>query len=83
LDAVQQNVNVCVVGLGYIGLPLAIQIRPLAGDRFIGLDSDQRKIDLLNSGENYIKHIPTDSMSSELRAGRLSASTDFGQVRNA
>jgi len=49
----------------------------------IGLDIDQQKVDLINRGQSYIKHIPPERIASELQTRKLSASTDFGQIKNA
>jgi UDP-N-acetyl-D-glucosamine dehydrogenase len=72
----------CIVGLGYVRLPLALRFAQ-SGTTVIGLDIDQQKVDLINSGQSYIKHIPSERITSELQAGRLSASADFGQIKNA
>jgi UDP-N-acetyl-D-glucosamine dehydrogenase len=71
--------KVCIVGLGYVGLPLALQFAR-SGATVLGLDIDRAKVDSVNSGESYIKHIPAKGISEQLRAGRLSASTDFSRV---
>jgi UDP-N-acetyl-D-glucosamine dehydrogenase len=74
--------TICIVGLGYVGLPLALQFAR-SGANVIGLDIDQQKVDLIRSGQSYIKHIAAESITSELRARRLKASTDFAELRNA
>lgn len=50
-----------IVGLGYVGLPLAVAFAE-AGHEVIGLDADQRKIDSLNEGRSYIEDIPSSSL---------------------
>jgi UDP-N-acetyl-D-glucosamine dehydrogenase len=50
-----------IVGLGYVGLPLAVAFAE-AGHEVIGLDADQRKIDALNEGRSYIEDIPSSSL---------------------
>ncbi len=72
--------NISIVGLGYVGLPLAIQFAR-SGATVVGLDVDQTKIDLINKGKSYIKHIASDTIESELHAKRLSASTDFSVIK--
>src|SRR4051794_15784146 len=73
--------KISVVGLGYVGLPLAIQFAR-SGASVIGLDIDQSKVDAINSGQSYIKHIAGKTVAEVLSAGRLSASADFAQIRD-
>ena len=68
-----------VVGLGYVGLPLALHFAK-AGVQVVGLDIDEKKTSSLNKGESYIKHIPTESVSEAAQTGNLSATTDFSKV---
>src|SRR5438552_10026381 len=77
-----EHISVCVVGLGYVGLPLAIQFAR-SGASVVGLDVDQTKVDQINSGRSYIKHITAGTIDEALRAKHLRASTDFGEVKNA
>jgi len=56
------EMNVCIVGLGYVGLPLAIQFAR-SGARVTGLDIDQKKVDQVNRGRSYIKHIAAKTIS--------------------
>ncbi|PYK70869.1 MAG: nucleotide sugar dehydrogenase [Verrucomicrobia bacterium] len=72
----------CVVGLGYVGLPLAIQFAR-SGAKVTGLDIDQSKVDQVNRGRSYIKHIAAKTISEVLKAKRLTASTDFSQIKKA
>ena len=74
--------NICVVGLGYVGLPLAIQFAR-SNVNVIGLDVDKTKVDLINKGQSYIKHIAAETIGTELQAKRLSASTDFSRIKDA
>ena len=76
------EMNVCIVGLGYVGLPLAIQFAR-SGARVTGLDIDQKKVDQVNRGRSYIKHIAAKTISEVLKAKRLTASTDFSQIKKA
>jgi UDP-N-acetyl-D-glucosamine dehydrogenase len=77
-----QDIKVCVVGLGYVGLPLAIQFAR-SGANVLGLDIDQAKVDQINAGRSYIKHITAGTINEALKANRLTASTDFSKVKNA
>ncbi len=69
-----------VVGLGYVGLPLALAY---SGDGFktIGFDIDDFKTKSINSGKSYIKHIDGQAIQSHVKAGVLSATTDFSRIR--
>src|SRR5436190_11198346 len=53
-----RNAHVAVIGLGYVGLPLAVNFAQ-AGYRVTGIDLDERKIDAINRGESYIEDIPS------------------------
>src|SRR5438094_1593403 len=74
--------NICIVGLGYVGLPLAIQFAR-SGAEVIGLDVDRAKVDQVNRGRSYIKHIAAKTISEVLKAKRLTASTDFSRIKKA
>lgn len=76
------NMNICIVGLGYVGLPLAIQFAR-SNVNVVGLDIDDSKVELVNRGQSYIKHIRAETIEAELRAGRLCASGDFSRVKAA
>jgi len=72
--------NIAIVGLGYVGLPLALQFGR-AGCRVIGLDVDARKVESLNAGQSYIRHVPAASIAEARAAGWLEASAEFARVR--
>jgi len=55
--------NIAVIGQGYVGLPLSIQFAR-SGVNVVGLDIDTKKIDALNKGQSYIKHIDPPRSSS-------------------
>src|SRR5262245_44632126 len=69
-----------IVGLGYVGLPLSLQFAR-SGVTVLGLDIDTNKVDALNQGVSYIKHISSESISGAIRSGTFSASTDFSRIR--
>src|SRR5215472_1150991 len=73
--------KVAIVGLGYVGLPLSFQFAR-SGVTVIGLDIDTAKVDALNQGKSYIKHIPSETVAQAVRSGSFSASTDFGRIRD-
>jgi len=70
-----------VVGLGYVGLPLAVEFGN-AGFTVVGIDLDARKVDAINRGESYIQDVPTDAVARLVKAGKLSATTDPGATRD-
>ncbi|MCZ2153468.1 MAG: nucleotide sugar dehydrogenase, partial [Bryobacterales bacterium] len=72
--------NISIVGLGYVGLPLSLQFAR-SGAKVLGLDIDPSKVEALNSGRSYIKHITGDAIATERKAGRFEASTDFARIR--
>ena len=69
-----------IVGLGYVGLPLSLQFAR-SGVQVLGLDIDPVKVDSINRGESYIKHIESSAIVEELRNKRFEASVDFSRVR--
>ncbi len=71
-----------IVGLGYVGLPLALQFCR-SGLNVAGLDIDPAKVAALNRGESYIRHIPGAAVAEQLRSGRFAATADFSVVREA
>jgi UDP-N-acetyl-D-glucosamine dehydrogenase len=71
-----------VVGLGYVGLPLAVE-KAKAGYRTIGFDVQESKIEMVNSGENYIGDVVNEDLKEIVKSGLLSATSDFSQVANA
>ena len=71
--------SLAIVGLGYVGLPLSLQFAR-SGCRVLGLDIDPKKIEAINAGRTYIKHIPAEAVAEQHAAGRFSASTDFSRA---
>ena len=67
-----------VIGLGYVGLPLIIRFSE-EGFKTVGFDVDDSKIDMLNKGISYIKHIQPEKISSAIRQG-FSATIDFSLI---
>ncbi|MCK4422385.1 nucleotide sugar dehydrogenase [candidate division WOR-3 bacterium] len=68
-----------VIGLGYVGLPLAMEF-VRSGYKTIGFDIDKEKIEKLSSGESYIKHISEERVSQTLRSGLFEATSDFSRL---
>ena len=69
-----------VVGLGYVGLPLAVELAK-AGFHTTGIDLDERKITAINEGRSYIPDVSEADVRSLRDAGKLDATTDFSVVR--
>ena len=74
-----RQARVGVIGLGYVGLPLAVEFAK-AGFSAIGFDVDASKIEQITRGESYIPDVPASQVRTELQAGRLCATTDFGRL---
>jgi nucleotide sugar dehydrogenase len=72
--------NIGIVGLGYVGLPLSLQFAR-SGVTVLGLDIDPSKVDALNKGQSYIKHIEPAAIADALEKKKFSATTDFSRVR--
>ncbi|HNQ88059.1 MAG TPA: nucleotide sugar dehydrogenase [Verrucomicrobiota bacterium] len=77
-----ENNPICIVGLGYVGLPLSLQFAR-SGVSVLGLDIDATKVEAVNAGKSYIQHIPSEAIQEQVTAGRFSASVDFARVRDA
>lgn len=69
-----------VIGLGYVGLPLAVE-KAKAGYRVIGFDVQSQKINMLNNGHNYIGDVVDDDLRGMVADGRLRATTDYSFLR--
>jgi UDP-N-acetyl-D-glucosamine dehydrogenase len=74
--------KIAVVGLGYVGLPLSLQFAR-AGIDVLGLDVDKDKVDALNAGKSYIKHIEASEIAEMVAAGKFRATVEFGRVIEA
>ncbi len=74
-----RNAKVCVIGLGYVGLPLAVE-KAKAGYTVIGIDVQKEKVDWVNSGHNYIGDVVEDDLKHLVEAGKLKATTDFNII---
>lgn len=72
---------VSVLGLGYVGLPLAVVFAE-AGFQVVGIDPIQEKVNAINRGESYVMDIPSETISRLVKAGCLKATTDFSALRN-
>ena len=71
--------KIAIIGLGYVGLPLGLRFAQ-SDVSVLGLDVDSAKVDAINAGQSYIKHIDADEIQAARQSGQLEASTDFSRV---
>lgn len=67
---------VAIVGLGYVGLPLALAFAK-SGCRVLGIDTDSEKSRLIHAGESYLRHIPAERVREAVAEGRFTATADI------
>ena len=72
--------KIAIIGLGYVGLPLSLQFAR-AGVTVLGLDIDKVKVEALNAGRSYIKHIEPSAIAEQTIAQRFLASRDFSRIK--
>lgn len=75
-----KQATVAVIGLGYVGLPLALRYADV-GYNVVGIDIDHEKIKKLQSGQSYIEHIPQQKITTAKNQG-FSATSDFSIIKN-
>ena len=75
----ERSAVVGVIGLGYVGLPLAAEFGRV-GLKVIGFDLDQSRVDAINNGRSYIPDVPTEIVGTLVGRGTLSAATDFSRL---
>ena len=83
-DALEQKIKnrtarVGIVGLGYVGLPLAMEFAK-AGFSVTGIDAQGAKVEKLNAGESYVQDVPNEELRPLLESGKFRATTDFSAV---
>lgn len=76
----QRQIVAGVVGLGYVGLPLAVE-KAKAGFKTIGFDIQEEKVRLVNEGHNYIGDVVDSDLSELVKSGKLSATNDFSFIK--
>jgi UDP-N-acetyl-D-glucosamine dehydrogenase len=74
--------KVAILGLGYVGLPLAVVFAD-AGFDVVGIDPDQRKVDSIRNGVSHIQDVPTEQVARLVADGKLHATTDFSVLSQA
>lgn len=77
----EKSITVGVVGLGYVGLPLAVE-KAKAGFKTVGFDVQTEKVNMVNQGHNYIGDVVDSDLEKLVKEGQLSATTDFSFVRD-
>jgi UDP-N-acetyl-D-glucosamine dehydrogenase len=76
----KKTARVGVIGLGYVGLPLAVEFA-LAGFEVVGIDVMQSKVDQFNAGDSYVKDVKNDVFAPLVQSGKLRATSDFAVIR--
>ena len=86
IDVLQKIKNrqavVAVIGLGYVGLPLAIAFAE-AGFRVVGIDINQGRVDILNRGESFISDVSEETIKRLITAQKLLATTNYDVLNEA
>ena len=75
-----EEVIIGIIGLGYVGLPLAKTILD-SGFKVIGFDVDRDKVNRINRGKSYIKHISSDFIEKFVNISKLRATSDFSEIK--
>ena len=78
----QKDIVVGVVGLGYVGLPLAVE-KAKAGFKTIGFDVQEKKVEMVNTGHNYIGDVVDEDLAEIVKKRMLSATNDFSFIKEA
>jgi len=76
-----RQARVGIVGLGYVGLPLAVEFAK-AGFTVTGIDLSESKTSAVNAGESYIGDIPSSVLKPLVQSGKIRATTDFSAVKD-
>jgi UDP-N-acetyl-D-glucosamine dehydrogenase len=71
-----REARTAVIGLGYVGLPLAVELAQ-AGYDVVGIDVVAEKVERVNKGDSYIKDVPSEALRAVVSSGHLKATTDF------
>jgi len=77
-----RNATAAVIGLGYVGLPLAMEITA-AGFDVIGIDLDSSKIDILKQGRSYILDVSEKNIADTIQSGKFKPTSDFSVLADA
>jgi UDP-N-acetyl-D-glucosamine dehydrogenase len=82
LERLRQTPTVGVIGLGYVGLPLAVAFAQ-SGARVIGLDRDAGRVSRITAGQSFIEDVPTELLAPLVRDGRLTACDAVERLKEA
>lgn len=74
-----KSLKVGVVGLGYVGLPLAVE-KAIAGYETVGFDVQEEKVNMVNEGRNYIGDVVDEKLKDIVKRGKLRATSNFEDV---
>ncbi len=80
-SVLNREAKIGVIGLGYVGLPLAMEFYK-AGFTVKGIDIDARRVQTLNQGQNYIQDVDDTLFAESVRSGKFQATTDFGVIKD-
>ena len=81
-DIRNRNAKVAVIGLGYVGLPLAVEFAR-SGFPVIGIEIDPRKAEAINNAKSYVEDISDEELRQVVEKGLLRATTDYSAIRDA
>lgn len=82
LDRIERRaMTPCIIGLGYVGLPLSVEMAQ-AGFDVIGVDRNAKKVDMLNHGESYVQDVHRSDLQAVIQSGKLRVTTDPEVVRS-
>src|SRR5579863_7647239 len=73
-----RSARIGVIGLGYVGLPLAVEFAQQFG--VLGFDTDPRKVEKISRGESYIMDVESQRLGEKVESGALSGTTDFNRL---
>jgi len=78
---VDRSARLGVIGLGYVGLPLALEMAR-EGFHVTGLDSDRERVESINAGVSYVRDVPSEMLSAFLSAGQIRATESLGVIED-
>jgi UDP-N-acetyl-D-glucosamine dehydrogenase len=76
----ERSAKVGIIGLGYVGLPLAVEFAK-AGYETVGIDVDARRVNDIRTGRSYIQDVPEAELKSVVAGGKLTATTDYSVLK--
>ena len=79
---VNKEATICIIGLGYVGLPHAVAFAT-TGFRVIGLDLSERRVAAVNRGHSDIPDVPSEQLAALVDAGRFEATSDYERLAEA